>query len=87
MDKDKLHLVDQVFEEVTGKPRPGKGRPGGNPDLVAHQFTVQGDEPLASKQLQIRLPESIQKKLDEMPAKVRNEFVRQLIIDAVRQLP
>lgn len=61
-------------------------RPGGNPDFGSkHRFENIYDEPLAKKQLQIRLPESLQALLDKMPADERNAFVRGAIATALKK--
>jgi hypothetical protein len=62
----------------------GRGRPGGNPDFgKQHKFEPVYDEPLAKKQLQVRLPESIQQRLDQMPTDTRNNLVRGAIASAL----
>ena len=55
-----------------------KGRPGGNPDLVAYQFTTDRDEPLTAK-ITIRLAPSMLEKLKELDN--YREFVRQAIAE------
>jgi hypothetical protein len=44
----------------------GTGRPGGNPDLVKHQFTTDREEP-CSERIQIRLPRSLKERIQEIP--------------------
>ncbi|MGB8701905.1 MAG: hypothetical protein WCD18_21020 [Thermosynechococcaceae cyanobacterium] len=44
----------------------GRGRPGGNPDLVQHQFTTDRAEP-CSERLQVRLPRSLKERIMQQP--------------------
>jgi metal-responsive CopG/Arc/MetJ family transcriptional regulator len=60
--------------------------PRGNPNFgTKHKFDQIYSEKLAKKQLQIRLPESIQAELDKMPADERNELVRNAIAFALKK--
>ncbi|MDF5717875.1 MAG: hypothetical protein PUP93_29420 [Rhizonema sp. NSF051] len=59
---------------------PRRGRPGGNPDLVKHQFTAKGDEPLVQK-ITIRISDSMFNKLQEKDN--YREFCRQAIAEAL----
>lgn len=59
-------------------------RPGGNPDFgIKQKFEQFYEEPVAKKQLQIRLPQSIQNKLDQMTSDERNQLVRSAIATAL----
>lgn len=53
-------------------------RPGGNPDLVAHQFNTTRDEPLTEK-VTIRISESMFKELQKLEN--YREFIRQAIAE------
>jgi len=44
----------------------GKGRPGGNPDLVQHQFKTDRPEP-CTERIQIRLPRSLYERITARP--------------------
>lgn len=52
------------------------GRPGGNPDLVHHQYKAAGDEPLIEK-ITIRITTSMLARLQEKEN--FREFIRQAI--------
>jgi hypothetical protein len=58
----------------------GSGRPGGNPDLAAHQFTTDRPEPLDAL-LQVRVAASMKAKLQSREN--WQEFVRQAIAIAL----
>jgi len=60
-----------------------KGRPGGNPDLIEHQFTTDRQEPL-TEHLQLRITPSMKQILSQVPD--YKEFVRQAIIEKVATL-
>lgn len=59
------------------------GRPGGNPDLVKHQFKAKGDEPLTQK-LTLRLTESMMKYLKSL-GKGYPDFVREAIAEKIER--
>ena len=68
MDKIKQELINEVFEEITGKPpHPGKGRPGGNPDFGKKiGFKApDGQEPNSAK-LSMRIKQSTLDKLKSL---------------------
>jgi hypothetical protein len=56
----------------------GKGRPGGNPALVKHQFQTERGEPL-TEHLQLRIAASVKQQLQLLPD--YKEFVRQAIAE------
>lgn len=56
----------------------GKGRPGGNPDLVEHQFTTSRSEAL-TEHLQLRVTTSMKQQLQKVTD--YKEFVRQAIAE------
>jgi hypothetical protein len=43
-----------------------QGRPGGNPDLVKHQYTTERAEP-CSDRIQIRMPSSLVERIKSIP--------------------
>ncbi|AVQ73798.1 hypothetical protein MTo_01495 [Microcystis aeruginosa NIES-1211] len=59
-----------------------RGRPGGNPDLVKHQFSTEREEPCSAK-LTLRLPPSQYAKLKEIDN--WQEKVRGVIASLVEQ--
>lgn len=59
-----------------------KGRPGGNPSLVAYQFTTDRDEPLTAK-ITIRLAPSMLEKLKELDN--YREFIRQAVTEKLEK--
>lgn len=68
MEKDKKQLIEEVLQEVTGKPsRPGKGRPGGNPDFgkTIGFKAPEGQEPNSAK-LSMRIKQSTLDKLKSL---------------------
>lgn len=64
----------------------GRGRPGGNPAFgTKYKFEPIGEEPLSSRQFQIRLPQSHMDSLMEMPSNERNRLVRGAIAEILGQ--
>ncbi|KAI9132347.1 hypothetical protein [Acaryochloris sp. CCMEE 5410] len=53
-------------------------RPGGNPDLVAHQFKTDRPEPLSAR-IQIRVTERMKEQVTAVPN--WQEFVREAIAE------
>ncbi len=53
------------------------------PYLKKHQIKPEGAEPLSKRQLQVRLPEDVKIRLDEIPSKQRTQLVRQWIAEGL----
>ena len=49
------------------------------PNLIPYQFKPDNEQPFAKKQLQVRLPVDLKEALDRIPAKQRNQLIRQWI--------
>lgn len=51
--------------------------------IAAHQYVVQGDEPLGAP-ISIRFPASVDAVLRAMPSDERSQFIRGLVMDAIK---